>query len=51
MRDHIELHDTLFDAGGIVFFGRTFFEDDGTGNESVTFARVRFETPLRDGFD
>lgn len=49
--DYIQLHDTLFDADGVVFFGRTFFEDDGTGNEFVTFARVRFETPLRDGFD
>ncbi|HET7842847.1 MAG TPA: hypothetical protein VFL14_01755 [Xanthomonadales bacterium] len=49
--DYIQLHDTLFAADSIVFLGRTFFEDDGSGDDFVTFARVALDTSFADGYE
>jgi hypothetical protein len=49
--DYIQLHDSLFAAGAVTFFGRTFFEDDGSTEDFATFARVRLELSFADGFE
>ena len=49
--DYIQLHDTVFEPGAIQLFGRTFFEDDGSGADYVTFARIRLDTAFADGFE
>ena len=51
--DYVQMHAIAYDRidDSLVMLGRTFFEDDSTGDDYVTFVRARFDLVFADTFD
>ena len=51
--DYVQMHAIAYDRidDSLLMLGRTFFEDDSTGDDYVTFVRARFDLVFADAFD
>ena len=51
--DYVQMHAIAHDRtdDSLLMLGRTFFEDDSTGDDYVTFVRARFDLVFADAFD
>lgn len=51
--DHEQMHAIAYDRAddSVLIFGRTFFENNSTGNDYVTMVRAHIDQILADGFD
>ncbi len=49
--DYDQMHGMAYTGTGIVMLGRTFFEDNSTGNDYVTMVRARFDLIFDDAFE
>lgn len=51
--DYVQMHAIAHDRtdDSVLMLGRTFFEDDSTGDDYVTFVRARFDLVFADAFD
>ncbi|HEY6942148.1 hypothetical protein [Dokdonella sp.] len=51
--DYVQMHAIAYDRAddSMLLLGRTFFEDNSTGDDYVTFVRARFDLVFADAFD
>lgn len=51
--DYVQMHAIAYDRAddSMLLLGRTFFEDNSTGDDYVTFVRARFDLLFADAFD